>query len=300
MNWDATKYNWNHLRAFIATVEEGSLSAAARALGVSQPTLGRQVSALEDEIGVTLFERDGTALCLTQSGQQLVHYARNMSDAALQFSLAASGQSQSIEGRVCVSAGELFAAHIMPPLIYKLLKQEPGLEIEVVASNESSDLKRREADIGIRANHASQPDLISVEVGRLNSRLYASSTYLDNIGRPARLNRLGDCRFIGFNDAGGYQQFLNGLGFELEECHFPVRAESHLVQWIMAKQGLGIVTALELIGDSDPEMERVFPEMEPIITPMFLVAHKEVIASRRVGFVFDFLKTELMKMLFIA
>ncbi len=297
MEWDATNYNWNHLRAFIATVEEGSLSAAARALGVSQPTLGRQVSALEEEIGVTLFERHGNARCLTQSGQQLVHHARNMAEAALQFSLAASGQSQSVEGTVCISAGELFAAHIMPPLIDKLLKQEPGLEIELVASNDSSDLKRREADIGIRANHANQPDLISVEVGRLNSRLYASSIYLDNIGRPTGMERLGDCRFIGFNDAGGYLKFLKGLGFELNEQHFSTRAESHLVQWAMAKQSLGIVTALEHIGDSDSDMERVFPQMEPIVSPMFLVAHKEVVTSRRVGFVFDFLKIELKRLL---
>ena len=294
MKWDATKYNWNHLRAFIATVEEGSLSAAARALRVSQPTLGRQVSALEQEIGVALFERTGTGRSLTKSGQELVHYARNMADAALEFSLAASGQSQLVEGTVCISTGELFAAHIMPPLIDRLLKQQPGIEIELVASNESSDLKRREADIAIRANHASQPDLISIEVGRLSSRLYASTAYLDKAGRPKNAKNIGNCRFIGFDDAGVYMQFLNGLGFELEERHFPVRAQSHLVQWAMAKQGLGIVTALETIADSDADMERLFPDIEPIITPMYLVAHKEVITSRRVSVVFDFLKTELM------
>lgn len=294
MKWDATKYNWNHLRAFIATVEEGSLSAAARALGVSQPTLGRQVSALEQEIGVELFTQAGTGRTLTQSGQQLVHFARNMADAALEFSLAASGQSQLVEGTVCISTGELFAAHIMPPLINRLIKQEPGIEIELVASNESSDLKRREADIAIRANHASQPDLISIKVSQLNSRLYASKDYLDKTGRPKCIDNIGNCRFIGFDDAGVYMQFLNGLGLKLKDSDFPIRAQSHLVQWAMAKQGLGIVTVIEAVGDSDPAMERVFPEMAPIITPMYLVAHKEVITSRRISVVFDFLKAELV------
>lgn len=292
MNWDAVQFNWNHLRAFLVTAEEGTLSAAARALNVSQPTLGRQVSALEDEIGIALFERIGTRLSLTKSGRELADHARTMADAATQFSLAASGQSQVIEGTVCLSVGELFAAHVMPPIIDRLSREQPGIEIELVASNESSDLKRREADIAFRANHAEQPGLTSLDVCDLDSRLYASSEYLDTLGRPTSAEDLREARFIGFNDAGGYRQFLNGLGLDLTERHFPIRAESHLVQWAMAKQGLGIVTALELIGDADPEMERVLPDMAPIVTPMWLVAHRDVLSSRRVGIVFEFLRSE--------
>lgn len=293
MNWDAINFNWNHLRAFLVTVEEGTLSAAARALNVSQPTLGRQVAALEQEIGIALFERVGTGLSLTKSGRELVEHAREMADAATLFSLAASGQSQRVEGTVCISVGELFAAHVMPPIIDRLCDAEPGIEIELVASNESSDLKRREADIAFRANHASQPDLVSHEVCALNSRLYASSDYLDNAGRPRNMQDMIRGRFIGFTDAGGYMQFLNELGLELTERNFPIRAESHLVQWAMARQSLGIVTALEHIGDADPAMERVLPKLPPIITPMWLVVHREVFTSRRVAIVFEFLKNEL-------
>ena len=293
MNWDAIQFNWNHLRAFLITAEEGTLSAAARALNVSQPTLGRQVSALEQEIGLALFERVGTGLSLTTSGQQLVDYARQMAEAATGFSLAASGQSQLVEGTVCISVGELFAAYVMPPIIDRLANKAPGIEIELVASNESSDLKRREADIAFRANHARQPDLVSVEVCALKSRLYASSDSLENTGRPKDEKSINHSRFIGFNDAGGYMQFLNTLGLNLTERNFPVRAESHLVQWAMARQGLGIVTALELIGDADADMERVLPAMPPIVTPMWLVVHREVLTSRRVAIVFEFLKKEL-------
>ena len=292
MNWSAVNFNWNHLRAFLATVEEGSLSAAARALNVSQPTLGRQVSALEQEIGVALFERVGTGLTLTKSGHELATHAREMADAATRFSLAASGQSQLVEGTVRLSVGELFAAHVMPAIIDRLSAEQPGIEMELVASNASSDLKRREADIAFRANYSSQPGLTSIEVCDLNSRLYASSDYLDRAGRPKNARSASKYRFIGFDDAGGYMQFLNSLGLNLSERNFPIRAESHLVQWAMARQGLGIVTALEHIGDADTDMERVFPELPPIVTPMWLVAHRDVLTSRRIAIVFDFLKDE--------
>jgi DNA-binding transcriptional LysR family regulator len=287
--WDAINFNWNHLRAFLVTAEEGTLSAAARALNVSQPTLGRQVSALEEEIGVALFERLGSGLSLTTSGQGLVDYARSMGHAATQFSLAASGQSQAVEGTVCISVGELFAAYIMPPIIERLQTMEPGINVELVASNESKDLKRREADIAFRAYHTCQPNLVSFEVCKLVSRFYASSEYLNRIGHSNGTEH----RFIGFDDSGGYLQFLNGLGLSLTENNFPIRAGSHFVQWAMAKQGLGIVTALELIGDADAGMECVWPDMSPIISPMHLVAHREVMTNRRIRIVFEFLKGEL-------
>lgn len=289
MAWNAISFNWNHLRAFLVTAEEGSLSAAARALKISQPTLGRQVSALEQQIGVALFERVGSGLSLTPSGQGLVIYAQSVGEAAAQFSLAASGQSQAVEGTVCLSVGELFAAYIMPSIIKRLQAIEPGIKIDLVASNESSDLKRREADIAFRAHHADQPDLTSLQISKLASRFYASSDYLVRNGHSAQAEH----RFIGFDDSGGYLQFLNRLGFGLTESNFPIRAESHIVQWAMARQGLGIVTAFELIGDSDADMERVWPDMCPIISPMHLVAHREVIKNRRVRVVFDFLESEL-------
>ena len=289
MKWDAISLNWNHLRAFLVTAEEGSLSAAARVLKVSQPTLGRQVSALEQQIGVALFERVGSGLSLTPSGQGLVTYAQSVAEAATQFSLAASGQSQAVEGTVTLSVGELFAAHIMPPIIQRLQAMEPGIKIVLVASNESSDLKRREADIAFRAHHADQPDLMSLEVCKLTSRFYASSDYLKRRRHCAQAEH----RFIGFDDSGGYLQFLNRLGFVLTESNFPIRAESHFVQWAMARHGLGIVTALELIGDADADMERVWPDMPPIVSPMHLVAHREVMKNHRVRVIFDFLKSEL-------
>lgn len=280
------------MRAFLVTAEEGSLSAAARALNSSQPTVGRQVSALEDELGLALFERIGTNLTLTPGGLKLLEHARVMCEAASRASLAASGQSESIEGSVCVSVGELFAAHSMPPIIEKLRAQQPGIEIELVASNSSSDLRRREADIAFRAVRPSQPDLIARKVCDLASRLYASQGYLQKIKNLKTRDDLCQADFIDFDDSGAYRGFLNDLGFRLRPRNFPVRAESHLVQWELAKRGVGIVTALEMIGDAEPTVERVLSDFE-INQSMWLVAHRELRTSRRMKMVFDFLYREL-------
>lgn len=289
MNRDIASFNWNHVRAFLVTVEEGSLSAAARALKTSQPTLGRQVSALEETIGVPLFERVGTQLRLTEEGHSLAEHARAFGRAASQFSLAASGRSQAVEGTVRLSVGELFAAFVMPPIIERLHDRHPGIVIELVASNVSSDLKRREADIAFRADAASQPNLRSIEVNRLASRFYASTDYLMRHAKGTDARH----RFIDFDDSGAYLHFLNSLGFALSNDDIAVRAESHFVQWALARRGLGIVTALEIIGDADETMQRVWPEKDPIVSSMHLVAHRELLGSPRVATVFDFLREEL-------
>jgi len=299
MGWKSVKFDWNRMRAFLVTAEEGSLSAAARALNSSQPTLGRHVSALEEELGVALFERIGARLALTPGGLELLEHARAMRDAAARASLTASGQSQSIEGNVCISAGEIFAGHALPPIIEKLRRLEPGIDIEIIASNSSSDLRRREADIAFRAYKSTQaeftpaqPDLIARKVGDLATRFYASPGYLDKIGRPRTMDDLSRADFIDFDDSGVYRKHLNDLGFNLTARNFPVRTESHLVHWELAKCGVGIVTAMDMMGDAEPALERVLPD-HMMVRSMWLVTHRELKTSRRIKMVFDFLHHEL-------
>ena len=134
MDWRSVTFDWNRARAFLVTAEEGSLSSAARALGMAQPTLGRQVTALEQELGVALFERVGRGLALTPSGLELVEHVRAMGDAARRVSLTASGRSQSIEGTICITATEVYAAFVLPPIAEKLRRSAPGITVEIVAS----------------------------------------------------------------------------------------------------------------------------------------------------------------------
>ena len=137
--------DWNQLRAFLETAETGSLSAAARKLGLTQPTLSRQVAAIERDLGVTLFERVGKAMALTTTGMDLLEHARAMGAAAEALGLAANGRSQAVGGVVSVSATDAVAALLLPPLVRQLHEQEPGIAIEVISSNALSDLLRREA-----------------------------------------------------------------------------------------------------------------------------------------------------------
>ncbi len=183
MDWRAVKFDWNKARAFLVTAEEGSLSAAARALGMAQPTLGRQVDGLEQELGVVLFERVGRGLTLTPSGMELLEHVRGMGEAAGRVSLAAAGQSQALEGSISISASEIYAAVLLPPIVTKLRVEEPGIHVEIVVSNRASDLLRREADIAIRNFRPTEPDLIAKKIGTADAILYAAPSYVEKLKR---------------------------------------------------------------------------------------------------------------------
>lgn len=298
MDWRSVKFDWNRARAFLLTAEEGSLSAAARALGMAQPTLGRQVDALESELGVVLFERGGRGLVLTASGVELLEHVRHMGEAAGRLSLAAAGQSQSIEGTVCIAASEIHAAFLLPPILRLLRRRQPGIEIEVVASSRSSDLRRREADIAIRNYQPTEPDLIGRKIRDQEARLYASPGYLEEIGTPQLPYDLRKADFISI-DGSGSGMFIKGLnrfGLSLTERNFPIVAENYLVMWAMVKQGLGIGVMDSTIGDAEPLVRRALPELEPLMFPIWLVAHRELNTSRRVRVVFDLLAAELARL----
>ena len=212
MGWQSISFDWNQARAFLVTAEEGSFSAAARALGLTQPTLGRQVAALEGHLGVTLFERVGRSLSITKSGLELLDHVREMGDAAGRISLTASGQSQRIEGQVYITATDVVSIYLLPDALKQLRKKAPGIEVEVVASNDVRDLQRREADIAIRHARPEQPDLIAKLVRETSIHLYASTEYLKQYGRPGSASDLSEAVFIGFDQSDRLPTRLNDLG----------------------------------------------------------------------------------------
>ena len=273
----------------MATVEEGSLSAAARALGLTQPTLGRQVAALEAQLDIVLFERVGRSLVLTQSGIELLDHVRAMCEAANRISLTASGQSQTIEGRVRITASDVMSAHILPPALKRLSEIAPLVEIDVVAANDIRDLQLREADIAIRHVRPEQPDLIARLVNEATAHFYASKSYLDQHGRPGSFNEMSDHDFIGFGNNDRMIEILNPLGLSLTPKNFQVGSESGVVAWEMARNGLGIIVMSDVVAAGAPRIERVLPDMEPIVFPVWLAAHRELHTSRRIRLVFDLL-----------
>jgi DNA-binding transcriptional LysR family regulator len=295
MDWRAVKFDWNRARAFLVTAEEGSLSAAARALGMAQPTLGRQVDALEAELGVVLFERVGRGFTLTPSGLELLDHVRAMGEAANKVSLSAAGQSQSLEGNISITASEIYAAMLLPPIIGKLRALEPGIHIEIIASTKTSDLRRREADIAIRNFAPTEPDLVAKKIRDVPARLYATPAYLEAIGNPRLPYELRRADFISIDQSGMFLKGLNALGLNLTERNFPIFTENYLVMWELVKQGLGIGILDGEIGDREPLVRRALPDLEPIMFPMWLVTHRELNTSRRVRVVFDLLAEELAR-----
>ena len=293
MDWRSINFDWNRARAFLVTAEEGSLSAAARALGMTQPTLSRQVSALEEELGVALFERVGRGFELTPTGEALKQHVRAMGEAASCLSLSATGKSDSLKGNVCISATEATAVFILPPLIQKLKAIEPGITIELIASSKVSDLKRREADIAIRAFRPTEPDLIAKKVHPFIFTLFAAKSYVAQFGLLNTNKEANNASFVGFDTEDQFLDILNQQGLNLTRENFSVIAENHSAHWALVKQGMGIGGMLEQIGNAEPLVERVLPELSFPSLDIWLVAHRELKTNKRVRRVFDFLASEL-------
>lgn len=289
MNWQAVSFDWNQVRAFLATAEEGSFSAAARALGQTQPTLGRQVAALEETLGVTLLERVGRGIALTPSGLELLEHVRVMGAAATRVSLTASGQSQAVGGKVRITASDIMAAYILPPVLAKLREIAPQLEIDVVAANDIRDLQRREADIAVRHVRPEQPELIARLVQDATGHFFAATTYLERHGRPATLDDLAGHDFIGFGDPDRMIGYLKPLGINLTTENFRLGSESGLVAWALVEHGLGIGVMSTEVGAKTPGIEKVVPQMDPFVFPVWLTTHRELHTSRRIRLVFDLL-----------
>ncbi len=282
-------FDWNQVRAFLATVEEGSLSAASRSLGLTQPTLSRQVAALEADLKVTLFERVGRSLLLTQSGVELLEHVKTMGKAANRISLTASGQSQTIEGQVSITASEIVSAYILPPFLEELHKVAPNIEVEIVSTNSVRDLTRREADIAIRHVRPQQPDLIAKLVHETTASLYASSAYLERHGRPQKPDDLSDAQFIGFESVDRILPALKAMGLSLNKDNFKLISNSSVVCIQMVRQGLGIGLMSKEIAQLMPDLELVFPQLEPISVPVWLTSHRELQTAARIRLVFDLL-----------
>lgn len=295
MNWNAISFDWNQARSFLAIAEEGSLSAAATALNVTQPTITRQLAALEAELKITLLERTGRTVSLTQAGLDLVEHVRTMADAANQMSLAASGRFQAVEGLVRITAAEMTAAYILPEMLDRLRAAAPDLEIEIVSDNAVRDLLQREADIAIRHARPEQPDLVAKRVCDDRMCFFAVRKYLDHHGEPTLGSDVVAHQFVSFGDFEQVASNLKPLGLDLSRKNFRYASNSQLVEWEIARNGHAIAIMTDRIAAKFPEFKRVLTELEPFATPIWLVSHRELQTSRRIRVVFDLLAKGLAR-----
>ncbi len=293
MNWAAINFDWNQARALLATVEEGSLSGAARVLNLTQPTLGRQVAALEEELGIVLFERSGRQLLPTPAAREIADHVRRMGEAATAISLAATGQSQSVEGLVRVSATEMYSVYVLPGFVTALRKSHPGIVIEIVATNALSNLREREADIAIRNADPKDPDMIARRLKDQSGGLFAAPSLIEKYGPFHTVQDLRDAPFVGFVSTSGVVEELQKRQVPVTEANFVAHSENHLVHWELARAGVGIGLNGKDIGEMTAGVEPVLPDSVHFEFPIWLVAPRELKTNARVRLVYDALAEHL-------
>lgn len=287
--------DWNHIRAFHATAAAGSLSAAARQLGLTQPTLSRQVAALEVDLGVTLFERRGRKLVLTQTGMELLDHIRIMGDAADTLVLAASGRAQEIGGRVCISATDIVAVYILPEIVARIRSEAPQITIAIVASNEISDLHRGEADIAIRNVRPDRAGLAGRYIRDSDAGFFASEDWVARNGLPEGPADLATAGLMGFEDP-RFSGLLREIGVPISNDDLRIVSESSSVIWEMVKRGMGVAVTMREVAERTPGVVNLLPDMAPIPVPIWLVTHEELQSSPRIRLVQAIMTEELARM----
>lgn len=292
--------DWNLIRSFIAVVEHGSLTRAAEALGLSQPTLSRQISELEQSTGSALFERAARGLKLTEEGERLVEPARFMMSAAQSLSMAMLKHDQALQGSVRITASEVVSAHVLPPILVKLARQHPEIEVELVASNQLSNLLEREADIAIRMVRPTQTALIARHIGDWGIGFYATQDYLrqsitknNSDKKPNKLKDLAAYRWLGLDQSDRFIQGFRAAGFTIDKHFFGFRCDNHLVNWEALKAGLGIGIAPHWLARRETNLQRLEIGAEVPDLPLWLTSHRELKSNQRIRVVFDFLAKEL-------
>lgn len=281
------KLDWNSARAFCATADAGSLSAAARKLGLTQPTLSRQVASLEAGLGVTLFERVGKRLVLTDTGLALLEHARTMAAAADALALAAEGKTQDVSGRVVISATDVFSAYLLPEIIAHVRELAPQLTLVVVSTDSISDLRRREADIAIRHVRPTEPELIGRLVVEMTAHFYAAQSWVARNGLPQSVADLGKVDMLGFEPVERFVEHLSTAGIALTSDQCRIVSANAVALFEMTRRGLGVGLMLRECAERMPELVRLLPELSGTRVPVWLVSHRELHTSKRVRLVFD-------------
>jgi DNA-binding transcriptional LysR family regulator len=283
--------DWTLIRSFLAVAEAGSLSAAARASGISQPTLGRHIQAIEAALQVQIFTRTAQGQALTEAGQALLPAARAMQAAAAELALTAKGHAAGIEGTVRITASRVVSHVILPPILARIRAAEPGIQIDLVPSDTTENLLFGEADIALRMYRPTQPDLVARHICDLPLGLYAAQSYLDRKGRPASAEELMGHDFIGQDRMGQIIRVMGLLGITVDRSFFPVRCDDPLTYVELVRAGCGLGGILRAIGDQDPGLERIdlVPDLPSL--PVWLTAAPRLRQSPRLRRVWDLLAT---------
>lgn len=286
---DKNAFDWNHARVFLTVANMGSLTAAADAHDLSQSTLSRQMSSLEAQLGLTLFERMGRGIQVTEAGHQLIRYIEVMQEAATQISLNAKGQSESLHGSITLAVSELDAAFRIPPIVKRIREQAPELQLNIKVSNAMANLKTHEADIAIRNKRPEQADLITRKLAMEPIDVFGTQEYVSQLEQTDYKN----VQIIGFDQQEEVIEILNRRGWSVGVENFQVTTGFQWLHVALARQGNCLVILPTDIGNS-LGFKAARRTAQPLLElPIWLVSHRELRTNPRVRFVFDQLATGL-------
>ena len=285
--------DWNHLRAFHATATSGSLSAAARSLALTQPTLSRQISALESQLGVALFERIGRRLFLTATGTALLEHIMTMGEAADAFSVSASGDEKALSGRVSISAADTIAAYVLPEIVGRIRREAPNITVVVLSSNNLSNLHRREADIAIRHIRPDQEGLVGQKLRDTEAHFYASHEWVKKNGMPRNGQDLARFDLIALDDVEDFAAYMSNIGIPVLASDFRLISNSGISVWNMVRNGLGIAPMLREVAERTKGVTRLPGDLPAISVPIWLVTHQGLANSPRIRLVHTILAEQL-------
>ena len=285
--------DWSLLQSFLAVTDAGSLSAAARATGQSQPTIGRHIKQLEGQLGVTLFRRIPRGLEPTEAALPMVDMARAMAQNAARLSQLAAGRQMEFKGTVRITASRVISHYLLPPVLAQLRQVEPEIQIELVSSDTSENLLFREADIALRMYRPEQLDIIARHVADLPIGLYAAHRYLAQHGHPQTIDDLGQHSFVGYDRDERIIRVMHSMGFPVTRDFFGIRCDDQTVHWELVRAGCGISGMQCQIGDPDPLLARILPDLELPVMPLWLAAPDALRTNPRIRRVWDFLAQAL-------
>jgi DNA-binding transcriptional LysR family regulator len=283
----ASDPDWSLWRSFGAVVDTGSLSAAARRLGLTQPTLGRHVEELERTLGARLFDRTGQGLKPTDTALRLYEPVAHAQQALADAALMAEGTSAALEGTVRITSSTVTSHYILPPLLRDLRQTFPQIAIELVPTDSVENLLLRESDIAVRMFRPTQLELIARKLGQSPIVAAAHESYLALRGTPLTADDLRGHDLVGFDRSDLLISVAKGMGFDLTRDDFLVRTDSQTAMWELMKAGLGIGFAQESLVRTTPGMVPLLPQLRPPPLEVWLTTHRELFTSRRIRAIYD-------------
>jgi DNA-binding transcriptional LysR family regulator len=289
----SSNLDWNLYRSFLAVMHEGSLSAAARVLGMTQPSVGRHITALEAALKVPLFTRGPDGLKPTATALEMQASAQAMASAAQHAQRVASGNEQDERGTVRITASQMMGGEVLPEILARYQAQQPLVRIELVLNNKMDDLLKREADIAVRMERPTQKALIAKRLGRVDIGLYAHQRYVQARGLPRQLIELAQHAMIGPDQDTFTMRLGAQHGMPISREMFSFRCDNDLALLAALRAGIGIGGSQIGIARRDPALLPVLADQLTFSLDMWLVTHGDLRGNKRVMALYRYLTQAL-------